>query len=94
MSSVSDPVLLQQQLQPRLGLHHLRHQEQRAAGEAGALLGADLQQPLDEGFDAAQHDVGLHRLVEQVEEHGLSGGAGQAGVQQLPEENIWASVRL
>lgn len=70
----SHRVFLQQRLQARLGLHHLRQQEERTAGEAGALLGAHLQQPLDEGFDSPQHDVGLQRLVQQVEEHALSGG--------------------
>lgn len=82
----SHPGLLQEQLQARFGLHHLGDEEERPAGEAGALLGADLQQPLHEGFDAAQHDVGLQGFVEQVEEHALPGGRRQSGVQQLPAQ--------
>lgn len=78
------PVLQQQDLQARFGLHDLWHQEERPAGEAGPLLGADLQQPLHEGLDPPQHDVGLQRLVQQVEEHALPGAGREAGVHQLP----------
>lgn len=85
-SRPSYPALLQQHLQARLGLHDLRHQEERSAGEAGVLLHADLQQPLHEGFDPPQHHVGLQRLVQQVEEHALPGGRRKPGVQQLPAQ--------
>ena len=68
-------------MRPRLD--DLGHEEETSAREVGREKVADLEESLEEGFDAVQRLILLQGLEQQVEEQRLLGRRAERGVQAL-----------